>query len=71
MAQGIIKAIVADRGFGFISRPGDSDLFFHIRETQLGNLDFDECLRELPVEFDVEVNELNGKLQAVNVRVVK
>lgn len=30
MAQGQIKKIVEDKGFGFIQRPGtDKDLFFH------------------------------------------
>ncbi len=52
MYRGSVKSIVAERGFGFISSsqfPGD--VFFHKNEWR-GEMEFDERLIELPVEFD-------------------
>jgi CspA family cold shock protein len=34
MAEGIIRKLVTDRGFGFISRGGGKDLFFHSSSVQ-------------------------------------
>ena len=34
MAQGKIKKLIADRGFGFVESDSGSDLFFHHSELQ-------------------------------------
>ena len=52
MSEGTIKAVKADRGFGFIRvAGGQPDLFFHCSE--LVGLEFSERLLELPVLFNV------------------
>jgi len=52
MAQGVIKKIVSDRGFGFIS--GDrEDVFFHHSSVQGGGT-FDDLQEGQTVEYEVE-----------------
>jgi cold shock CspA family protein len=36
--RGVVKTFFADKGFGFIQRPGQQDLFVHIRQVQGGQL---------------------------------
>ena len=51
MAQGTIKKLVADRGFGFIS--GDSgDVFFHLSSVQ--DATFEELQEGQMVEYEIE-----------------
>lgn len=64
MQTGYIKAIIEERGFGFISRQPENDVFFHISE--LHGLDFDETLVERRVSFDLADHK--GRPRAVNVR---
>lgn len=72
MAQGTIKRLVSDRGFGFILPEGESadgkDLFFHrsdVRETTY------EALREgQKVTYDMGRDERRGTPKATNVRSV-
>ena len=52
MYQGCITSIKLDRGFGFISSPGQPDAFFHHQELR-GDLEFDEQLMERRVQFDL------------------
>ena len=40
MAEGTIKRLVTDKGFGFISTGGDKDLFFH--SSSVEGVRFDE-----------------------------
>lgn len=35
MEQGKVKFYKTDKGFGFIERDGDSDLFFHISDCNM------------------------------------
>lgn len=50
--NGTIKTILAEKGFGFISRPGESkDLFFHSKE--LNGVTFDELKVGDEVTFEV------------------
>lgn len=50
MAQGTIKKIVSDRGFGFIA--GDEgDIFFHISAVE--NANFDDLHEGQQVEFEL------------------
>lgn len=52
MEQGKISRIVADRGFGFISREGnDKDLFFHSKELQ--GVVFEDLREGDSVQFEV------------------
>ena len=49
--KGTIKTLT-DRGFGFISREGETkDLFFHSKELQ--NVQFDELREGDQVQFEV------------------
>lgn len=51
MPQGIIKKLVSDRGFGFIS--GDrGDVFFH--HSSVVECPFDDLHEGQPVEYEVE-----------------
>lgn len=66
MATGVIKKVVADRGFGFI-RPddGSKDVFFHVNALPRAT-EFDALLTDRRVSFDTEQAEKGPK--AVNVR---
>lgn len=67
MAQGTIKRLVRDRGFGFIRGEGmRQDLFFHrsaVRDTNFEDLQEGEV-----VQFDVEYDARRGQDRAVNVK---
>ena len=72
MAQGTIKKLVSDRGFGFIlpeNEPGSgNDLFFHRVDVQGSGYDM---LREGEnVLYDVGTDERRGTPKATNVRTV-
>ena len=51
MPQGVIKKIVSDRGFGFISAEG-GDIFFH--HSSVIEIPFDELQEGQAVEYDLE-----------------
>lgn len=54
--NGTIKTILSEKGFGFISREGESkDLFFHSKE--LKDVSFDELRVGDEVTFDVVEGE--------------
>src|SRR5688500_1374756 len=55
MANGSIKKIVADRGFGFITGEDGKDYFFH-RDGLSESIDFDRLVGGEAVTFDVESN---------------
>ncbi len=69
MANGRIKSLVRDRGFGFIQESGASeDVFFH--STSLAGGSFDELSEGQNVEFDIEPDPRNpNRRRAANVRV--
>ena len=53
---GTIKTLIADKGFGFITREGESkDLFFHSKD--LSGVAFDELKIGDSVTFEVEEGE--------------
>ncbi len=53
MAQGVVKKLVSDRGFGFLSPTGGGeDVFFHHSTVQEGG--FDNLQEGQTVEFEVE-----------------
>ena len=58
MPQGVIKKIVLDRGFGFIS--GDrGDVFFH-HSTVEGGL-FDDLQEGQGVEYEIEEDDSDSR----------
>jgi CspA family cold shock protein len=69
MAQGTIKKLVTDRGFGFIVPAGEqsgNDLFFHRSDVQGAGYD---ALREGDqVSFDLGTDARRGTPKADNVR---
>ena len=65
MANGTIRRLIADRGFGFIQTAEGTDLFFHRNDLQ--GVEF-EALREgQEVEFDTGKGR-DGRPQAVSVK---
>ncbi len=53
MENGTIARLIADKGFGFISREGEEkDVFFHTNE--LGNVEFNDLKEGDAVTFDIE-----------------
>ncbi|MGI6418786.1 MAG: cold-shock protein [Thermoguttaceae bacterium] len=54
MPSGVIKKIVSDRGFGFIS--GDrGEVFFHLSSVEGAN--FDDLQEGQTVEYELDVSE--------------
>ena len=64
---GVIKTFVASRGFGFIQRQGEADIFFHISEVNDDNIYESETLENLSVSFILEKGD-DGRYKAVDVR---
>ncbi len=73
MAQGTIKKLVSDRGFGFIlpegAAPMGKDLFFHRVDVQ--GVSYDELREGEQVSYDVGTDERRGTPKANNVRVLR
>ena len=70
MAQGTIKKLVSDRGFGFILPDGQSatskDLFFHRADVQGTGYD---ALREgQKVSYEIGTDERRGTPKATQVQ---
>lgn len=57
MAQGVIKRIVSDRGFGFISGEPD-DVFFH--HSAVEGAVFDDLQEGQAVEYEIEDDSGGG-----------
>ena len=51
MPQGVIKKLISDKGFGFISRGDGDDLFFH--HSAVEGIDFESLREGQTVEFTV------------------
>ncbi len=68
MAQGEIKRIVLDRGFGFISGSGQ-DVFFH--HSTVEGAKFDDLQEGQKVEYEVETGEGRGKGKGPRASVVR
>ena len=65
MATGIIKKLVSERGFGFITADDAKDYFFH-RSALTDQLNFDQLAGGERVEFDIEQDPKG--VRAANVR---
>lgn len=55
MPQGVIKKIVTDRGFGFISGDAGTDVFFH--HSSVDDSGFDNLQEGQNVEYEVDAEE--------------
>ncbi len=53
MTTGIVKKVVSERGFGFITAEDEKEYFFH-RGGLDSSLDFDRLQGGERVEFDIE-----------------
>ena len=51
MPQGVIKKVVSDRGFGFISAEG-GDIFFH--NSSVTGVSFDDLQEGQSVEYELD-----------------
>lgn len=71
MAEGTIKSLRDDRGFGFIAPDGgNQDIFFHSSAVE-GRM-FDQLREGQRVEFDAGQDPRNpGRMRAENVRPVQ
>jgi len=58
MPQGVVKRLVADRGFGFIAAT-PQDVFFHHSSVADGR--FDELQEGQAVEYELEEGPSRGK----------
>jgi CspA family cold shock protein len=52
MPQGVIKKLVADRGFGFISAEDGTDIFFH--NSAVADDGFEQLQQNQNVEYEVD-----------------
>jgi len=68
MLKGTIKRLIADRGYGFIMRAGEKDLFFH--RSQLQGMDYNSLREGQQVDFEVGQGR-NGRPQAIRVRLAR
>ena len=55
MANGTIKRVISDRGFGFIGGEDGKEYFFH-RNELAESMDFDRLAGGEAVQFDVEAS---------------
>jgi CspA family cold shock protein len=65
MTSGIVKKLIADRGFGFIIADDGKEYFFHRGGVQR-TLDFDQLVGGERVAFEIEANPKGPR--AVQVR---
>jgi len=67
--EGSIKMISLEKGFGFIRRPGKTDLFFHITECGDGDEDYKSVFESLErgVQVSFGTGDGNKGLEARNV----
>jgi CspA family cold shock protein len=66
--RGVVKWFNADKGYGFIEREGDEDVFVHY--SAIEGSGYRSLVEGEEVEFEV-VPGKNGRLQASNVRRVE
>ncbi len=66
MQQGIIKRLIEEKWYGFISLDSGKDIFFHASEMQGGYDSFKWLQEWMEVEFEI-VDGKNWQKKAVNV----
>jgi len=67
MTHGIVKKLIAERGFGFIIADDGKEYFFHRGGVQR-TLDFDQLVGGERVAFEIEANPKGPR--AVQVRAI-
>ena len=65
MANGTIRRLIANRGFGFIRTAEGKELFFH--RSQLQGVEYNSLREGQRLEFEVGRGH-DGRLEAVRVR---
>jgi CspA family cold shock protein len=68
MAQGTIKKLMGERGFGFIGTDTGKEYFFHLSGVQ--GVQFDDLREGQRVEFTTENDPRGRGERAVNVRLL-
>jgi len=68
MPKGIIRRLIADRGYGFIKMEQGEDLFFHRNELQ--GVNYESLVEGQEVEFEIRPGR-NGRSQAVRVKLAE
>jgi cold shock protein len=66
---GVVKKIVADRGFGFIRTDTGQDVFFHRSQLEAGT-DMDDLQEGATVAFELRADSPKGP-RAVDVALVE
>mmetsp|Transcript_57824 Transcript_57824/g.108354 ORF Transcript_57824/g.108354 Transcript_57824/m.108354 type:complete len:236 (+) Transcript_57824:70-777(+) len=62
--QGTVKSFREDKGFGFIIRPDNTEVFVHVKAIMDGSI----LMKDDIVQFDLEESRVKpGQMQAVNV----
>lgn len=65
--QGVVKFFDVSKGFGFIRRKGDTDVFVHL--SQLKKCGIDELNKGAKVEFDLIISpDSKGRPTAANIK---
>ncbi|MBN1590653.1 MAG: cold shock domain-containing protein [Pirellulales bacterium] len=59
MPEGVIKKLVSDRGFGFISQSDGVDVFFH--HTSVVDEGFDNLQEGQAVEYTIDDEDPSGR----------
>lgn len=67
---GVVKSVIPDRGFCFLTPDeGGPDVFAHVRDFDR-SIEFTDALKGRRLEFDVVVDPGRAKARADNVRPV-
>jgi CspA family cold shock protein len=67
--RGRVKFYNDAKGYGFLRRDGESDVFFHISKVYSTDDDLQKTVPQLgdEVEFDVATDKKSGREQATNI----
>jgi CspA family cold shock protein len=70
--SGLLKFFNHERGFGFIQPDGGGqDVFLHVRDLERSAINVEKLIDgQTRLSFDMEEDSRNGKLKAVNLRVL-
>jgi CspA family cold shock protein len=63
MYEGTICSLRLDKGYGFINRPGEDDVFFH--RSDLEGLEFDDTLEQRRVRFTLVMTEKGARAKSI------
>ena len=66
---GTVKWFNPDKGYGFIAREGDKDLFVHIKDLERSEPKLTDLATDAEVTFSID-GDRNGRPKAVQVKLV-